>query len=368
MFELLAFALPPKVVNLGFALLGIGALIFLHELGHFLAAKYMGMPVETFSIGFGKRLMGFQWKETDVRLSVLPLGGYVKLAGFNPEDPGADDPHGFLQQPYWKRMLFYSGGILANLAVAFVLFGIVGVNQARVTKSRDSVVAVVTEGAASKGGLRSGDELVAVGPHAIELATVEQVFLKTLVPYIQSHAGQPIPFKIRRGEEQLSLDLTPAVEGGVGKLGFWYDINQIPLERRSVALADLAFGARYSGQRIVGLSGLVFRFLKKVVTFKATSGEVGGPITITRQMSQFAGMGLDPFLMICAAISLQLAILNALPIPMLDGGHMLILTAERIRRRDFSMEFKEKVLTGGFFLLAGLMGLVLIMDLFKLRK
>ncbi|HJV91707.1 MAG TPA: site-2 protease family protein, partial [Holophagaceae bacterium] len=167
MFDLLAFALPPKVVNLGFALLGIGALIFLHELGHFLAAKYMGMPVETFSIGFGKRLVGFKWKETDVRLSVLPLGGYVKLAGFNPEDPGADDPHGFLQQPYWKRMLFYSGGIIANLIVAFVLFAWVGQREARVSKSVDRVVADVQPGAAKDAGLLPGDELLAVGPFAV---------------------------------------------------------------------------------------------------------------------------------------------------------------------------------------------------------
>src|SRR5450631_3621848 len=110
----------------------LGGLVFLHEGGHFLAAKYMGMPVEVFSLGFGSRLFGFKWRETDVRLSVLPLGGYVKLAGFNPEEPGADDPYGFLQQPFGKRMLFYSGGILANLATTLILFTFVGTDQARV--------------------------------------------------------------------------------------------------------------------------------------------------------------------------------------------------------------------------------------------
>jgi regulator of sigma E protease len=124
----------------------------------------------------------------------------------------------------------------------------------------------------------------------------------------------------------------------------------------------------FSGRRMGDLSGLVFGFLKKLVTFKASSGEVGGPLTITRQMSQAASLGWEVFLGFCGAISLQLAILNALPIPMLDGGHMLLLTVERIRRRDFSMELKERILTGGFFLLVGLTGLVLILDVLKLRK
>ena len=365
----LGLALPPKVVNLLTAILGIGTLVFLHELGHFLAAKYMGMPVETFSIGFGRRLVGFAWKETDVRLSVLPLGGYVKLAGFNPEEPGAEDPHGFLQQPYWKRMLFYSGGIIANLIVAFVLFGAVGVNQARVTKSQDTIVAVTVEGgAASRGGLQNGDELVAIGPHRLQVGTLEQAWTGELVPYIQGHAGQAIPFEIRREGRPLTLSLTPVAEGGVGKLGLWYGLSQVPLERRPVALADLGEGARYAGQRMVGLSNLVFRFLKNLVTFKASSSEVGGPLTITRQMSQAASQGLEAFLFFCGAISLQLAILNALPIPMLDGGHMILLTVERLRRRDLSMELKERILTGGFFLLAGLMALVFILDLLRLKR
>lgn len=370
MFELLAFALPPKVVNLGYALLGIGTLIFLHELGHFLAAKYMGMPVEVFSIGFGKRLVGFAWKETDIRLSVLPLGGYVKLAGFNPEDPGAEDPHGFLQQPYWKRMLFYSGGIIANLIVAFVLFAWVGQREVRVSKSVDHVVADVQPGAAKDAGLLPGDELLAVGPHAITAQDLLEGdrWAKEIVPFIQARAGQVLMLRIAREGRIQELAITPVNVGGVGRIGLAPRLVREVVERRALRLSDLRLGAAYSTQRIVDLSGLVFGFLKKVVTFKASSGEVGGPITITRQMSQFAGMGLDPFFMICAAISLQLAILNALPIPMLDGGHMLILTLERLRRRDFSLEFKEKVLTGGFFLLAGLMSLVLVMDLFKLRK
>src|SRR5690348_12178614 len=143
----------------------LGGLIFLHELGHFLVAKRMGMPVEVFSLGFGTRLVGFKWRETDVRLSLLPLGGYVKLAGFNPEEPGAEDPHGFLKQPVWKRQLFYGGGIIANLIVAFVLLWAIGVDSARVVKveakpGSATVVGQVVKGMpADAAGLKEGDEL-----------------------------------------------------------------------------------------------------------------------------------------------------------------------------------------------------------------
>ena len=123
MKRLLFFA--PSIFILGFAFPGagfwgpvimLGGLIFVHELGHFLVAKWMKLPVEVFSLGFGPRLIGFKWHETDVRLAALPLGGYVKLMGFNPEEPEAEDPHGFLSQPAWKRMLFYSGGKI-NLGI-----------------------------------------------------------------------------------------------------------------------------------------------------------------------------------------------------------------------------------------------------------
>lgn len=361
----LAFAI--KMPGAGFwgPILMLGGLVFLHEGGHFLAAKYMGMPVEVFSLGFGPRLFGFTWRETDVRLSALPLGGYVKLAGFNPEEPGADDPYGFLKQPYGKRMLFYSGGIIANLATTLVLFTFVGADQARVTKVQDSwtVIEVIPGGAADQGGLKVGDELRGIGDLSFPGSEWEAA-----VAYIQAHPGQAVPFRITREGKPLELPLTPRLDGGKGRLGFMPLPMATPLERRAYRPGDFLEGGRYALTTSWRMSGQVFGFLKKLVTFQAKSAEVAGPIGIIRQGSRAAKSGWDVFLFMCGAISLQLAILNALPIPALDGGHMALLTYEKLRRKDLTIELKERILTGGFLLLASLMALVIVLDLLKLRK
>ncbi len=361
--SLVAFKLP----GVGFwgPVVMLGGLIFLHEGGHFLAAKYMGMPVEVFSLGFGPRLLGFKWRETDVRLSALPLGGYVKLAGFNPEEPGAEDPYGFLQQPYGKRMLFYSGGILANLLTTLVLFTFVGADQSRVIKIQESwtVIEVVPGGAAEQGGLKVGDELRGIGSLRFPGSPWEEA-----VSFIQAHPGEPVTFAITRDGKPLELPLTPRLDGGKGRLGFMPMPMPLPLERRAYRPSDFLVGGRFAVGTSWRLSGQVLSFLKRLVTFQARSAEVAGPIGIIRQGSRAAKTGWDVFLFMCGAISLQLAILNALPIPALDGGHMALLTFEKLRRKDLTIELKEKILTGGFLLLASLMALVIVLDLLKLRK
>ena len=363
----LVFILSLNWPGVGFwgPVLMLGGLIFLHEGGHFLAAKYMGMPVEVFSLGFGSRLFGFKWRETDVRLSILPLGGYVKLAGFNPEEPGADDPYGFLQQPFGKRMLFYSGGILANLATTLILFTFVGADQSRVTKVQESwtVIEVVPGSAAEQGGLKIGDELRGIGDMSFPATEWE-----TAVAYIQAHPSQPVPFRITREGAPLEFSLTPRLDGGKGRLGFMPAPLSTPLERRAYRPSDFLVGGRYAVSTSWRMSGQVLGFLKRLISFQAKSSEVSGPIGIIRQGSRAAKTGWDVFLFMCGAISLQLGLINALPIPALDGGHMALLTFEKLRRRDLAIELKEKILTGGFLLLASLMAVVIALDLLKLRK
>lgn len=359
-------ALSPKAIGILGAIVMIAGLIFLHELGHFLAAKRMGMPVETFSLGFGPRLLGFRWKETDVRLSALPLGGYVKLSGYNPEEPDAEDPHGFLSQPYGKRMLFYAGGILANVATALVLLCILGVDQSRATVHFPpqplAVSDLVAGMPAAQAGLKAGDEIVALGELKFPGSDANAAR-----PYIEQRPGQPIALQILRGGQPLAFTITPQDQGGTGRIGIVFGTPQVIFERKPIALRDLGRGIAVGAVQTAGMTWMITKNFVKLLTFQASYKEVGGPIAIAKAGSDAAKAGWERFLLLCAMISLNLAVLNALPIPFLDGGHMAILSLEKLRRKDFSIQVKERILMGGFVFLISLMVLVIGLDLWRLR-
>ena len=342
-------------------------LIFFHELGHFLVAKWMKMPVEVFSLGFGPRLLGFKWNETDVRLSLLPLGGYVRLAGYNPEEPNADDPHGFLNQPAWKRMAFYSGGILANVLITLVIFFGVGVSHANITQARPLpspllVIDAPKGMAAAEAGILPGDEIVAFGDLHFPGNDSKEV-----TPYIQARPGQSIAVTLDREGRTQVLQVVPRTEGGIGKLGIAFENTSYAYDRRPFKLQDLGTGAKISVLQTGQMGWMILDSFGKLVTGRVNAKEVSGPIGIIRAGSRAAKAGITPFLLLAAMISMNLAIINALPIPFLDGGHAALLLFERIRGKDFSLLVKERILTGGFFLLATLMALVIGLDLWKLR-
>ncbi len=360
-------ALSPRAVGILGAVAMIGGLIFFHELGHFLMAKRMGMPVETFSLGFGTRLVGFRWRETDVRLSALPLGGYVKLSGYNPEEPDAEDPHGFLKQPFHKRMLFYSGGILANVLTTLVLLCVLGVDQSRATPrflpAPLPVSEVVPGMPAARAGLQSGDRILALGELRFPGSDPSEA-----KPFIERHAGQPLALQVDRGGRTLDFTLTPENQSGLGRIGVVFGAPPVAYDRRPIALRDLGQGS-LRGLRITGSMAVqVTKGFWKLVSFRANLKEVGGPIAIAKAGSEAAKAGWENFLFLCAFISMNLAVLNALPIPFLDGGHMAILCFEKLRRRDLTVQTKERILTGGFLFLATLMGLVIALDLWKLKR
>jgi regulator of sigma E protease len=343
-------------------------LIFFHELGHFLVAKWMGMPVEVFSLGFGPRLLGFKWNETDVRLSLLPLGGYVRLAGYNPEDPDADDPHGFLNQPAWKRMAFYAGGITANVLITLVVSFYVGVVQASITsvKPLPSPLVVMDAPAgmaAAEAGLKAGDEIHALGDLHFPGNQTEEA-----VAYIQARPGSTILVTLEREGRTQVIPVVPRNDRGKGKLGIQFGFNDFAIVRRPFQTRDLGTGARFAVLDTVHLAGSILSNFGKLVTGKINAKEVSGPIGIVKFSSRAAKAGLLQFLQLVALISMNLAILNALPIPFLDGGHGAMLLVERIRGKDLSILLKERILTGGFLFLATLMAMVVALDLWKLKR
>ncbi len=359
-------ALSPRVVGILGAALMIGGLIFVHELGHFLMAKRMGMPVKEFAWGlpFGPFITFFKWKETSVGIRPLaPLGGYVMLAGYNPEEPDSEDPHGFLQQPFGKRMLFYSGGILANVATTLLLLYAVGVDRARYPQPPVQL-RVMEDSAAAAGGLQTGDELRRIG----ELKLPEADWNDEIVPYIQNRAGTPTPVEVARNGQPLTLTVTPRLSGKVGVLGVQPLSGISTAPKRPFQIRDLGRGLRFTLRETTGLAIAVTKGYGRLVSGGASMKEIGGPIAIAKMGSDAAKAGWEHFLMICAFISMNLAVLNALPFPFLDGGHMAILSFEKLRRKDLSIEVKERILTGGFFVLITLMALVIAMDLWRLKS
>ncbi len=357
----------PKYMGVLSAIFMICALIFLHEFGHFLFAKRMGLPVETFSLGFGTRLIGFKWKETDIRLSAIPLGGYVKLAGYNPEEPDADDPHGFLKQPYHRRMLFYAGGVIANIVTAVLLLSAVGMDEVRILENKPLpsplvIMKVVSGMPADKAGLQPGDLIHQFGELAFPGAKSSEV-----PPYVGTRSGQTIAITIEREGKRQTLQVIPEKEkvSGEGKLGISFVDTKY--EHRPFQAQDLWRGPWYGIRRTLDISRQMIQGLGRLVSFQASVREVGGPIAIVKGGSDAAQSGWIGFCTFVAFISLNLAILNALPIPILDGGHMAMLTFEKLCGRDLTLRIKERILMGGLVFLASLMAFVIALDLWKLR-
>lgn len=349
------------------AVVMIGFLIFIHELGHFLVAKWMGMPVEVFSMGFGPRLLGFKWRETDVRLSLLPLGGYVKLLGFNPEEPEAEDPHGFLAQPVWKRQLFYAGGIIFNVLTCLVLLWVVSTDRARITGAHPEpspleVVEVIPGSAAEKGGLKPLDQITSLGELQFPGATKEEAIV-----YIQGRLAKPIQVLVQREGVSRTLTVIPEDQGGKGRLGIQFGETRFTYDRRPLRPMDFGRGAVESVRVSAAMAAQIGTGFFRLFTFQQNIKELGGPIAIARMGKQAAKAGWEAYLVLTALISMNLAVLNALPIPFLDGGHMVMLAAEKLRGKDFSLAVKERILMGGFVILASLMLLVMAMDVWKLK-
>lgn len=363
----LIFALP--VLGLAFggllswgpAILMIGGLIFVHELGHFLVARWMGMPVEVFSLGFGPRLVGFSWRGTDVRLSALPLGGYVKLLGFNPEEPEAEDPHGFLKQAAWKRQLFYAGGILFNVLTTFILLWVIGTAQARLTGPLQ-VTALTEKFPAAEAGLKVGDQIVGVGDLRFPPSDQDEA-----LDLIRSSAGKPVRVDVLREGQPLTLTVVPQDAGGVGRIGMGFGLSSQHLAERSFRVGDLGRGLKVAAVGSWRMGTQILGGFARLFTFRAKLTELGGPIAIAKMGNEAAKAGWMAYLYMTAMISMNLAILNALPIPFLDGGHMVILALERLRGKDFTVAVKERILAGGFVVLASLMLLVMALDVWRLR-
>ena len=425
-------------------ILGLGILVFVHELGHYTVAKLCGVRVEVFSLGFGKRLWGFRRNGTDYRVSLIPLGGYVKMAGENPLEARTGDPGEFTSHPRWQRFLIAIAGPVMNIVLAIVvLTGVYMVHfeYPAYWKKNAPVGYVEPKSPAESAGILPGDRILQIDD--LQNPTWEQLSYK-----VELSPNQPLDVTFQRGSEIKHTTLTPGAappdqvgyDGMIGEapvllakvdpgtpaakagieigdqlisangqpLGHIAALSKILEQTKDTPvditllrkgkemtvrvvpglLPDETGKERYrigaslqEGKEIVKLpfgkafdrsvedcrtnSLLIFELLGKMIQRKVSIRQFSGPIGITIMSSEAAKIGIWELIFVMALISLNLAIFNLLPIPILDGGLMLMLLIEGVMRRDIKQEVKERVYQAAFVFLLLFAAVVIFNDVAK---
>jgi len=411
----------------------LGVLIFVHEAGHFLVAKLFRVRVLVFSLGFGKRLFGFRRGGTDYRVSAIPLGGYVRMAGDMPEDGRTGAPDEFLSKPKWQRFLILVAGPIMNLLVAVAFVTALNMWGVPVNKLSAKVGSVKKNTPAARAGFLPGDVIVAVDgqpvndfddmklivsshagtPLRIEYVRNGQRLATTVTPVAQqgefgligvigvapfiepvidTERGSPaaraglrkgdrivsangtpiaqlddlddifkkangaaIPLVIARGAQRLDVTL-PAVKYDPDDLGRGL---RIPYELRKMPLGPALQSAVNENVKMARIS---FATIARMLRGEGSVKELSGPVAIAKISGVAARLGLKAMISLMAMISLQLGIMNLLPIPVLDGGHIMILLIEGVVGHDLSIRVKERIQQVGFAALATLMLVVIYND------
>ena len=420
----------------------LGVLIFVHELGHFMMARRIGVRVLTFSLGFGPKLLAFRRGGTEYCVSAIPLGGYVKMAGENPEDQRTGAPDEFLSKGKWQRFQVLVMGPVMNIALALVVMAgvlyrgaqvpayeqqavVIGtfapnsVGQAAGLKPGDRIVTVddkvvdtweqfsmaivpkakrqvaigyVRDGkpgsvilvpaaqgkfemgdigvqpvvhpqvvAVSKGqpaeeaGLMSGDVVIAAGGE-------NNISYERLLAAIKSHSHQALPLTVTRGGDTKQITVTPRPISDKVMIGAQINMFETEtIEPGPMEAVKLSVGKNWEWTK------LIVQTIGGLFTRETSVKQLMGPVAIADLSGSAAQAGWIPLFTLMAMISLNLGLLNLMPIPVLDGGHIFILALEGLARRDFSIRVKEKMLLAGFVLLLMLMVTVIYNDLMRIQ-
>jgi regulator of sigma E protease len=424
----------------------LGFMILIHEFGHYAVAKLLGVRVEVFSIGFGKRLLGFRKGDTDYRISAIPLGGYVKMSGENPMDERTGDPAEFMSHSRWHRFLIAIAGPSMNILLAiFLLTGVYMVHyEYPVYLDKPAVIEYIkTDSPAARAGLQPGDRIAGVDgivnptweqlqprewlspnqPLTVTIQRGDQTFQKTIVPQavttseigsagwfpeqpviveqieantpaaaagikqgdrivamdgtpllaieamidrLQQTKDKPVDLTVLRGSEALSFHLTPVLSSTEDPKLKRYRLGFLNKRDTKVVTLPFAQALNLSLQENKKYSLLILELAKKIAQRKVSLRAVSGPIGIAQDAGYAAQQkGWTPLLELTAGISLNLGIMNLLPIPILDGGVILFLLIEGLMRRDVSLRIKERVYQAAFVFLVLFAVMVIYNDLMK---
>jgi len=338
----------------------LGVLVFFHELGHFIVAKRSGIRVDKFSLGFPPTLISKKWGETEYAIGVIPLGGYVKMAGENPGEEVHGEPWEFMAKPIWKRFLVIGAGPFMNFVLAIVvltgLYAIRGQEEDTV-----QIGYVAPDSPAEKAGLKTGDRITAVDGTKIKS-------FQDMADIVYKKVEQPVEIAWQRDSTTMSASIVTYKDYAIGPTGDTVAVGKIgvgnqPVFRRLGIIR--AFGAGVA--QSVFYVEKVFEFVGGLISRTVTPSEIGGPILISQIAGATARAGFDVLLEFLALLSVNLAVLNILPIPLLDGGHLVFLIIERIKGSPVSMKTRLVVQQIGIAFLLILVIFVTINDIGRWR-
>ena len=347
----------------------LALLIVVHELGHFTAARAQGIHVNRFSLGFGPVLWKYQGPETEYAIRAFPLGGFV---GFPDDDPESEippeDPNLLRNRPVLDRAIVISAGVIANLIFAyFLLVGQVAAVGTPEFNYQPGVivpkVAAEVSSAATKAGIKSGDIVLSVNNR--ELGASKQA-IQILMEEIQTHPNEALPLTVQRGDETLSLSVKPDLgPEGKGRIGVQLAQNaEVKRRRASNILEAFSTGAN-EFQRIVVLT--IQGFGQLISNFGETAEQVSGPVAIVALGANIARSDAASLFQFAALISVNLAIINILPLPALDGGQLAFLAIEGLRGKPLPTKIQDGVMQTGLMLLLGLGIFLIIRDTVNLE-
>jgi regulator of sigma E protease len=345
----------------------VGIIIMVHEWGHFMAARAVGIRVDRFSIGFGPKIVAWQRGETEYRIAWIPLGGYVKMAGMidesldDPEGFDPSDPRLFINKKGWQKVIVVSAGVIMNMVLAAVALW--GVYATRGVPSLPDEVGTVIDSPmaglpAAKAGLQKGDKILSVD--GVAVAKWED-----LVSAIYERPGREVRIEFERSGDTKDVTLTTRSEKQkgkdtpVGKIGIG---PMLIYERMDVGRAFV-----YGWIATWSYLERTAEGIGKLVTHQASIKDMAGPVGIAKMTGEVARRGIGDLLEFLALISVNIGFINILPIPALDGGHLVLVLIEGVSRRRLSTKLKIWVQQVGMILLLALIAVVVFNDFMNLR-
>jgi regulator of sigma E protease len=342
----------------------LGGLIFFHELGHFLMARALGIGVKAFALGFGPRIFSFTWGMTEYRLCAVPLGGYVMLAGESPdadEDPAFPKNLLFSARPVWQRMAVVASGPIANFLLAWGLYWALFASQGQMGLA-PVIEQVLPDSPAAQADIKPGDTVLAVDGHAI-------IFWEELTELVQKSEGRTLALDIKRGKERVKVSVAPEMRPRKNIFGETVSSPMMGIVAAKQIISvelDAAQSLKVSGKEtwraVVNMVTALIKMIERVIP----ADSIGGPILIAQLISKEAQTGLVGLIALTAALSANLGFVNLLPIPVLDGGHLVIFSLEAVLRKPLSLRARAAAIRVGIAMLAALMILATYNDLRRL--